>query len=219
MAAEMKPNHLLISEINYELRIRGIVTHRDIHDKRKILGKALQKDRSRNINLTDPDFVYATERYEINVTLESIKQLVQDFEGTVADSVYGRIHSRLTHVIGRIKRMAITDEDGPEAALFKNESYATCLALEAELDERVTVDLTRPPTASMVEPAPTIVNMPEQSKKVDIFKWDVKFDGESNTFGVKAFLERVNELAEARHVSKAQLFESAIDLFSGNALF
>lgn len=220
MAGEMKPNHLLVNEINYELRIRGIETNRDIHDKRKILGKAIQKEKNRNIDLVDPKFVYETERREITVTLESIRQLVQDFEGPITDSVYGRIHSRLTHVIGRIKRMVIIAENGPEAELFKKESYATCLTLEAELDEHVTVDTTQPSTLGTPAPAPTtIVTIPESSKKVDIFKWDVKFDAESNTLGVKAFLERINELAEARHVSKLQLFESAVDLFSGNALY
>lgn len=214
----MKPNHLLVPEINYELRIRGVITNRDIHDKRKILGKELRREANRNVRIEDPNFVYDTERLEIDATLRSIELLIQEFEGSVTDSAYNRIQSRLIHVSGRIKRMALTDDDGPEAELFKNEAYATCLTLEADLDTRVTVDATQPLTLVNAAPAPTVVTVHEPSKLVDLGRWDIKFDGTRNTVGVKTFLERVDELAEARRVNKKQLFESAVDLFSGDAL-
>lgn len=214
----MKPNHLLINEINYELRIRDIVTNRDIHDKRKILGKALQKEKHRNIKLVDPNFVYITERQEITNSLESIKQLVQEFEGPTTDSLYLRLQSRLIHVTNRIQRMVITEADGVAAELFKNESYATCLALEAELDDHVINQNPDAPMQNIAASAPNIITVPGASKNVDISKWNVKFDGAPDAFAVKIFLERVNELAEARQVSKLQLFESAVDLFTGDAL-
>lgn len=220
MSGEIKPNHLIIHEINYELRIRGIITERDVHEKRKILGKALRKDKNRDLVLIDPNFDFEVERNEIQSTLNSIKHLVEEFEGTTSDSVYIRVQSRLCHAAGRIKRIVVTEADGPEVLNFKNEAYATCLMLEADLDENVRVDREEnAPTLnnSASAPATTIIRVPE-SKVVDIYKWDIKFDGSHSSLGVKDFLERINEIAAARHVAKAQLFESAVELFSGKAL-
>lgn len=49
-------------------------------------------------------------------------------------------------------------------------------------------------------------------------KWNVHFSGEKHDLSVNTFLERVEELRVARNVSETQLFNSALDLFSGKAL-
>lgn len=48
-----------------------------------------------------------------------------------------------------------------------------------------------------------------------ISKWNLTFDGNKS---VTDFLDRVNELCESRHVSRQQLFQSAVELFVGDAL-
>ena len=48
-----------------------------------------------------------------------------------------------------------------------------------------------------------------------LYKWNVSFDG---TGSVTSFLERLEELRESRQVSKDQMFQSAVDLFKGDAL-
>lgn len=53
------------------------------------------------------------------------------------------------------------------------------------------------------------------SRIVPIFKWGVQFNGSGE---LMVFLERVEEMREARGVSKETLFKSAIDLFSEKAL-
>ncbi len=55
-------------------------------------------------------------------------------------------------------------------------------------------------------------------KSVPVVKWGLKFSGERRDISLNAFLERVDELCDARNVSKEQLFKSAIDLFRGPAL-
>lgn len=52
---------------------------------------------------------------------------------------------------------------------------------------------------------------------VPVYKWGLTF---SNLHGesIGAFLQRVEELRRARGVSEAQLFQSAVDLFSGSTL-
>lgn len=53
---------------------------------------------------------------------------------------------------------------------------------------------------------------------VPVSKWNIKFSGNTQKLGVNEFLERVNELRNARNVSSQQLFNSAVDLFEGQAL-
>lgn len=57
----------------------------------------------------------------------------------------------------------------------------------------------------------------EATKSVPDFKWGLQF---SNSPGqsIGAFLQRVEELRRARGITEIQLFRSAVDLFTGNAL-
>lgn len=222
MSAEIKPKFLLVEELNYELRIRGVQTSRDVNDKRKMLSKLLDKERHRKLVIADPNFIFDTERLAIDTTLENIKQIIREFEGPSTDSTYVRLRARLAHVSARVQRMALTPEHGAEAATFKNEAYASCLLLEAELDERVTPGGASAVTqgtpavgqAALGEAAAGVTHV-HYSRPAEIYKWDTKFNGTMDGFAAKNFLERVGELAQARHVSKAQLFEAASDLFVG----
>lgn len=57
-----KPVHLLLSELNYELRIRNVISNRNQDDKRKILARLLEKERKNsNINLLDPEYDFDRE--------------------------------------------------------------------------------------------------------------------------------------------------------------
>lgn len=52
---------------------------------------------------------------------------------------------------------------------------------------------------------------------VPVYKWDLKFFGQSD-LSFNAFLQRVEELSRSRGVSKDEPFNSAVDLFEGQAL-
>lgn len=127
----------------------------------------------------------------------------------------------MIHLSNRIDRMPI-DTSKQEEINFKNEATATLLTLESDLDDRVKPDETEIDLSSTFAFNQPIANScPTNSfshKIVPIYKWDVKFDGSKSGLGLKAFLERVTELSDARHVTKQMLFESAVDLFSGKAL-
>lgn len=78
------------------------------------------------------------------------------------------------------------------------------------------------PSASV--PNTQIINYPttfqgqsHRGKSIPVFKWGLKFDADNN-YSVGAFLDRVEELRRARGVSQQELFESAVDLFTGTAL-
>lgn len=70
-------------------------------------------------------------------------------------------------------------------------------------------------------PGPTGMGPPHfpayHPRSVPVYKWGLKFDN-GNSQSVGAFLERVEEFRRARGVSPEELFQSAVDLFSGTAL-
>lgn len=218
-----KPVHLLLNELNYELKIRNVVTNRSQDDKRKILARLLERERVERLdNLVDPDFNFDSETEVINSTLESIKSLISEFEGPTSDSLYKRLKSRLAHITGRVQRIPKNGDDAQSAlqVSFKNESYATCLQLDAELHERVK---TENPSINLVtsEPSACFQNTPVvvscSANSMPVYKLGVQFDGEPKK--LLSFIERVEELAQARHISKTNLFESVSDLFTGKATF
>lgn len=59
------------------------------------------------------------------------------------------------------------------------------------------------------------ISLPSSSASVPVHKWNITYDGSSS---VRDFIERVEELAQARNVSTALLFSSAVELFAGDAL-
>lgn len=54
-------------------------------------------------------------------------------------------------------------------------------------------------------------------KAAPVYKWRLTFDGQGNQ-SIGAFLERVEEIRRARGVTEQELFQSAVDLFTGQAL-
>lgn len=134
----IKPVHLLATELDYELRIRGIVTTRkDVAAKRKMLARALDTDKNRALELVDPDNNFDNENFVIDDTLTQITSLVSDFEGSQSDSYFKRITSRLGYLSRRIKHIVVPAGDNAAAVLeYRNEAYASCPELDAILNEK-----------------------------------------------------------------------------------
>lgn len=229
MDPDFKPTHLLSDEMHYELRIRGVITNRPQEDRRKILARLLDKERQRQIDvlsLVDPNYNFENERVEIENTLESIRSLVGEFEGPTSDSLYKRLRTRLLHINSRISRMIL--DKGLQTygiqSLFKNEAYATCLHLEAELHDRVQEPKSccnNDSSEARRSNVPIFNTVQEQGYSriptEAVYKLGLKFDGDPNS--VLSFVERVEEMSQARGISRSQLFESSIDLFAGKAIF
>ncbi|KAG5867739.1 hypothetical protein JTB14_010149 [Gonioctena quinquepunctata] len=107
MEGQVKPAFLLLDEMDYELRIRGIVTNRDMNEKRKILGTLLRKEKEGSPELVDPSYVFGDKSSKTNNTLDSISNQIPDVEVTPVDSLYQRLKARLGHVEARIRRMRV----------------------------------------------------------------------------------------------------------------
>lgn len=223
----VKPNLLLKDELDYELKIRSVVTDKPIEHKRKILGRLLVKERENGtdiLKLVDPSFGWDTEKAEINSTIDSIKTLISDFEGPTSDSVYIRARARICHLTTRISRLNL-DAAEVSGIQQKNEWYAAAMYLDADLHEKVKepyVALQSPSTSFQNSTsAPNIqASTPVSSsffKSTPVHKLGISFNGEPKN--VLSFIERIEETAHSRHISKTDLFESASDLFSDKAIF
>ena len=166
------------------------------------------------------EYDFANEEREINRSILSISDNIADFEGTVTDSAFLRIKSRINHLIGRIKRIIIPNENPDDSVKFQNESYASCIKLEADLDDKViTEPSAQASTSFFPQPSSPIVNLNPviscSANKQPISSWGIKFNGDPKR--VFSFIERVTDLAQAREVTDEQLFNSAVEFFIGDA--
>lgn len=226
MDFEMKPIYLLAEELAYELRIRGVITNRkDLTSQRKILARLLSKEVNKDLDWVDPNYDFVSEKEIVTKILDSIRDLISEFSGPETDCLCSRIKSRLVHITRRIKRILIPDNDELGVRQFKNESNATCIELEAELFDKIVgdQDLSNNSNLSQSLLNTTVVNrslnntMSIREVRCDpVYKWGVQFDG--TPCQLNSFLERVDELAQARDVDKTVLFRSAVDLFTDKAL-
>lgn len=72
--------------------------------------------------------------------------------------------------------------------------------------------VTPPERYDIQNPSSTLTPM---AKCCAIYKWNIRFDGESS---VTNFIERVEELRSSRRITKQQLLNSAVELFTGSGL-
>lgn len=225
MEGRFQVTHLRQKELDYELAIRGVFTTRAVDEKRKILTKLLSKESNKPGCLIDMDnysMPYVDESANITSSLETITTAIIEFEGSVTDSMYKVIKSRINHVIGRVRRMKLPDQNKDIAITFKNESLATALKLESDLTDKASKNSDDPISLdSTLQHLNPIINVPPPvvtyvSSPALLADWPVKFKGDPKT--VFTFLEHVTELAQSRKVSEHDLFNSAIELFAGDAL-
>ncbi|KAK4875743.1 hypothetical protein RN001_012165 [Aquatica leii] len=115
----------------------GIKTSRSHNDKQKFLCRVFDKERSSGnslINLEQYAVSLDIQISEIKTTLNSVKTLTKEFEGSSSDSVYKRLKSIIAHATGRILRLIFPKEQ----SAVKNELYADVLLLDANLEDSVT---------------------------------------------------------------------------------
>lgn len=214
----MEPNDLLTPEITFELISRGIEPESTQILRRAQLRGVLAKEREGIKFSEENKFTFDTEVQEIEITLDNLMTLVsrEDYEFT--DLEIRRVESRLFHVQRRCTFLKPTSES--EKSKVK-ELDTTLLIISGFLIELKDNSLPSPLASSTMR-APNVSNsstLPLLSKQASINKWGIKFSGHSSKESVMSFLEKVNELCEARQVSEQDLFTSAVDLFTDTALF
>lgn len=211
---DIDPNHLRVHEVNYELRIRGVTAGTaDIPQKRKFLRKEIRRDQARpEVRYEVPEFNFQTESIEIKDSIQQISEMADDFDGTNTE-VYKRIRSRLNHILGRIKR--IPDNIGEEISGFRGDNLIMAASIEEDVEEVMETyrQGQQGPQLQPMDNTPSAGN-----RSYPLHKWTLKFDGTTNKCSVNSFLEQVEELSFAREISKKELYRSAVELFTGQAL-
>ncbi|XP_072396613.1 uncharacterized protein [Diabrotica undecimpunctata] len=211
--SSFKVEHLLVSELDYELKIRGINIEDlpNVDTKRKVLRGALKQEEGNRsfTQISAGSIPFEEQQQGISVTLDDLAQKIGEFRGTVHDSQYGRLTSRLAHISGRVHLLSCIDEDQHS---FKRSVSVRILTLEGELDSRVN------PIASSTPNAPiNIVPSFSYSKPVQVHKWGITFSGQTQHIDVISFLERVECLRISRGVSEDDLFAASAELFTDSA--
>lgn len=229
MACSMQVRRLLQDELCYELKIRGIATG-TVDEMRHSLAMAVRLEKSGG-SIRYPTYPFSVQEDidAVGKKLSDLAPLVDDFSGEASSSAFSKLQSRLSHVLNRIDHI---EADGPEAKK-RSELLAKTLSL-LDLLERKSGHSNRtdiPPQLAALD-LPSVTTTPQpirrssgindtslhsNFKQILPIKWNLKFSGDKKSISLNSFLERVEELRIARHVSKDILLESGIDLFEGRA--
>lgn len=99
-------------------------------------------------------------------------------------------------------------------AVSENKEEEKLNTTEGQNDQQSKVNLELP--KEPISTSSVAQSNQQRPRYVPVYKWGLTFD--NNGQSIAAFLERVEELRRARGVTHQELFESAVDLFSGAAL-
>lgn len=233
MSDKMHVNRLSQDELTYELKIRGIATG-TVDQMRHYLAMALRLEKAGD-SVKMPTYPYTMDEdvTAVRDKLAELEPAVAAFNNSSTSGAFLKLQSKLSHVLNRIDHIGEDSADRPEL-LAKTLSLLDMLhSKSADFEKPQTV----PPQLSFMEHAqnPSGTSSPIHSnarmssvspnrspthvtvKPIMPHKWDIKFAGDKKGLSLSAFLERIEELRVARHVSKEVLLESGIDLFSGRA--
>lgn len=212
----MDPGRLTRDELMYELKVRGV---------KRIIGTSVASMRNRLRELLKEEHFAefsVAEGVGLEVTSElgcchdkvfALRQDVTRFLGSRAHPQYSRIVSCVSHVLGRISRItAVTEEDKATCEELVKVAHEVEDILEAGIEERAS----QKAEAASVETSHE--TQPVQRRQIPVSQWGLKFSGARDSWSISAFIERVEEIRGARNVSTGDLFDSAIDVFEGDAL-
>lgn len=229
---KIQVNRLSQDELNYELLIRGIATG-TVDEMRHALTMALRLEKSGDsIKYPTYPFSAAEDVKAVDDKLKNLQPLIESFKDTSTSGAYLKFTTKLNHVLNRIDNI-------PETATERPQLLSTALLLidrllqkaeDAEKELAVPVQMSLMGTnqaqtsfAAIIPPSRTsspVRNSGLSSSNIQSVppsKWNLIFSGDKKGLSLSAFLERLEELRVARHVSKDILLESGIDLFSGRA--
>ncbi|KAJ8939507.1 hypothetical protein NQ314_011113 [Rhamnusium bicolor] len=240
MASKIDPGRLNKEELTYELKIRGLENVGTMEQMRSTLRRMLKLERSGD-SLTYPDYSldYNEEVKNTEDKIKEIEDLIKNLNTGGDSGQYKKIVAKATHVLMRVDRIKATDDDRRKQ---RSQLLAKVLQLQEDLGRRVKqikieaspiVDLSMlsvrgNDTGSSDSDGDDLGNNLLNStqipttvstiKSMPVIKWNLTFSGKPKEMSVLAFIERIDELSIARHVSGQTLFESAADLFTDHAL-
>lgn len=229
--------HLTKDMLRYELAVRGMPTSdSNTVDQLRAAFRPLLKLEKKGKGLKNPAYPFNAEE-ELDTIAEVFAQalkLVKEISGAEARNIFERAQSRFMHLYQRLDRIPL---GGLSADLIEKRAQLTVEVLST-LDQLDRLLASEPNLSSAFEQSVSDnesvlsdridrtaahKSTPNKSfnggsKNCRVDKWGLKFSGHTDKMSVHNFLERATELRLARGLSEAELFDSAIDLFSEKAL-
>lgn len=234
MEFRLDVDRLTKDELEYELAVRGIEDSGSVDKLRKSLRGVLMLERS---GVAVSSFIQLDAKKELTVCDQKIVE-IRDILGafTATASQIKKIEGKFAHVFARIDRIATEDDE-----LIEKRKHTLGSLVDLVSEYSIKNPGTGKPEPSIAPAFPQFhtdessgtssgnsqaVVHPNQAvaatvvtNTVPVYKWNLTFSGTpGDGLSFNAFLERVEDLRLSRNVSKTQLFESAIDLFKGEAL-
>lgn len=230
----MLVNRLNQDELMYELRIRGMATG-TVDQMRHALTMAIRMEKSGD-SVRYPPYPF-TEQEDLAAVKDKLADLqpkISSLSEPSSGNTFTKLQTKLSHVLGRIDHIPVTSTERPtvltEALTLMDLLHQKAEDFEKNQGIPPHLSILSSPTAAAnfaqsIQPSrrsssisPNVA--PSGSvgvKPVPPSKWNLKFSGEKKSTSLSAFLESVEELRVARHVTKEALLESGIDLFCGRA--
>nr|CAI5832339.1 unnamed protein product [Callosobruchus analis]CAI5851917.1 unnamed protein product [Callosobruchus analis] len=127
----MEVNRLLSDELTYELEVRNLPIGSTVNEKRMLLRDVFRKER---LKLAEPpNKCSKLAEFELPICegkLEDLRQSIASFDHDNRENEFRRIYTRLTHVSGRLSRLACSSEQASQ----KHSLYHSATQLICELN-------------------------------------------------------------------------------------
>lgn len=224
MAYKIDIQRLNKQELTYELKIRGLVDVGSVDQMRDCLRNLMRLENTDN-SLTYPEYecIFEEDAKVLDAKAKEINDLVDDLDSGRKSGPALKIETKIAHTLKRCDRLRAVEDTQvkQKSALIArimqliSKYEKKCSDLDASLN-RLPQHASTP--VSVADNHDTNEHISTSIKPVPVNKWNLKFNGDCKEMSVNAFLERVEELRVARHLSKTELFNSALDLFTGRAL-
>lgn len=240
MEYRMELERLSKDELAYELAILGVTTVTTVEEMRKTLRRMRKLAKHGSFVRPAHPFTVAVDLAALTGLSTEIKALLDTFAGSRASTEYKKLEAKLSHATGRLGRVVASTEEEKEQVsrlLVAFSEYSMTLRSKAKHFARSSTlnastvtaleGMSGPSSSSEAEDSDTdqgaqgrvdARSRESQMKSVPVMRWNLKYSGDNSVLSFNAFIERVEELMNARGVSRDQVFAQALDLFSGRAL-
>lgn len=230
-------DRLLKDELIFELHCRGASPSDSatVKELQGMLRQLLDLEKLGKSFKSEYNYIPAEELEVINQKLTTVTSILQE---PFSSSLARKIETRLTHIFNRLEHIETSDQAESQQ---KSKLLSVALNYASEYDRKAQefkkgisdpfdIALQDTSTSTPIKTPDNLTSTDSDNLALKVLQqltlnesskiksWGLTFNGEIDNLSLNSFLERVNELAESRGISKEQLFKKSIELFDGKAL-
>lgn len=221
MAYPIKLLLLQKSELSYEVAIRGESPSDNVAGLRQQVTKLTQLYPADEI--LESVFEFSEDIKGCVETLDKVKNNLDTLKSTYNNSLYNRTKSLLNHLHYRIQRIETPDNPDDSVLLSKvqksfEKHYNIMLGFSkpvtGDTEPKISVPASENEDTGNINTSGLNISVTcDRGISNDLSK--LKYDGKTC---VRAFIQRVEEFRVSKGVSDSKMLQSAIDIFTGDAL-